>query len=739
MKKNILLYTFINIILAFVFSNDCIDQTYNANYNYKLLPQDHTGSCLDKNPPSNPYVDCDEAITNPLTEDQGKNFTCESLESDYGWNCGGCNCSVNEDVNWRSKNGCWDDGNQDYSPYPGVAACNYNPETEFDFKESCVYPPEGSCACLETESGIDCGQGLYKIGSDEGDYCGDCVNILLAVESDNDNIWPMKVDICGECGGDGPEENYTCDDIPPGFSFTRYTGNNTHIYGIGKVFDGVGSIISVNDWIGVFNDTTCVGSKQYTGYAGDYLTIESAGKIDNTQWNYDGYLEVGMIPSFKVASGPDSDGNFDIFEIFPYNINDDSLQWASLGNTMIDIFIPENSEYSINLNNTSNLISFNALPTDSIDFSVESVMSDIATNVRLIISGGTSAIYYQNKWHGGLTHFSKEKGYWIVLADATSPDTILSGYGFNFDPNREYNLDMGHNLISFPGDEGYPLSAAISSDYNNKITSIMSEGNAALWYDSDSDGDFEWIGGLTDLYPYQGYWIRATEYITGFQFSLGNALDRSMKKSEQKILKGFEVAQSSMQAFYFIKNIKLENNNIEAGDHLLSYNDNVLTGIREWNGEMIDVPVMGSDGYIHTAGYHIPGSKPHFKLLKQFSGEIIPLFSNDIMSWESNGIFIISSLNELDVEASQSILSAPYPNPFNPSTNFYFELFNNTNVTLAIYDIRGRIIEMLIDDKYMHAGLYSNYWNADGYPSGIYFIKLIIDQNIDMKKLMLLK
>ena len=46
---------------------------------------------------------------------------------------------------------------------------------------------------------------------------------------------------------------------------------------------------------------------------------------------------------------------------------------------------------------------------------------------------------------------------------------------------------------------------------------------------------------------------------------------------------------------------------------------------------------------------------------------------------------------------------------------------------------------MLIDDKYMHSGLYSNYWNADGYPSGIYFIKLIIDQKIDMKKLMLLK
>ena len=153
---------------------------------------------------------------------------------------------------------------------------------------------------------------------------------------------------------------------------------------------------------------------------------------------------------------------------------------------------------------------------------------------------------------------------------------------------------------------------------------------------------------------------------------------------------------------------------------------------------MVDIPAMGSNGHKNTAGYHIAGSKPIFKLFKQSTNEIILLDSDNISEWKENGISIINSLYELESIPIKYSLSEPYPNPFNPSTNFQFELQKNKDVILEIYNLQGRVIEKLINEN-MSAGLHSVIWNAEGHSSGIYFVKLVVDQNIDMKKLMLLK
>ena len=34
----------------------------------------------------------------------------------------------------------------------------------------------------------------------------------------------------------------------------------------------------------------------------------------------------------------------------------------------------------------------------------------------------------------------------------------------------------------------------------------------------------------------------------------------------------------------------------------MAYNGNVLVGAREWNGAYTDIPVMGYDSYVETAG-----------------------------------------------------------------------------------------------------------------------------------------
>lgn len=69
-----------------------------------------------------------------------------------------------------------------------------------------------------------------------------------------------------------------------------------------------------------------------------------------------------------------------------------------------------------------------------------------------------------------------------------------------------------------------------------------------------------------------------------------------------------------------------------------------------------------------------------------------------------------------------------YPNPFNPSTSIEFYLQQPSNVTLAIYDVSGKLITVLIQDD-LSDGHHSVHWNGrDAHdrsvPSGIYVAKI---------------
>ena len=84
-------------------------------------------------------------------------------------------------------------------------------------------------------------------------------------------------------------------------------------------------------------------------------------------------------------------------------------------------------------------------------------------------------------------------------------------------------------------------------------------------------------------------------------------------------------------------------------------------------------------------------------------------------------------------------LEEPYPNPFNPVTTIDFQLPDNVdNITLAIYDIKGRLIETLYSGG-LQSGYHTYMWNADNVASGIYFVNMITKDNRFTRKITLLK
>ena len=82
-------------------------------------------------------------------------------------------------------------------------------------------------------------------------------------------------------------------------------------------------------------------------------------------------------------------------------------------------------------------------------------------------------------------------------------------------------------------------------------------------------------------------------------------------------------------------------------------------------------------------------------------------------------------------------------NPFNPSTQFPVEISEESDVTLKVYDITGKIVyEQTVNN--MQAGIYESntpfVWEAHEFSSGIYMYSIGLSTGeIDFNKLMLIK
>lgn len=83
-------------------------------------------------------------------------------------------------------------------------------------------------------------------------------------------------------------------------------------------------------------------------------------------------------------------------------------------------------------------------------------------------------------------------------------------------------------------------------------------------------------------------------------------------------------------------------------------------------------------------------------------------------------------------------LNQNYPNPFNPSTVISYQLPVNSAVTLKIYDVLGREIKTLVNER-QTAGNHSIIFNAKNLPSGVYLYKLQAGTYTETKKLTVLK
>lgn len=73
-------------------------------------------------------------------------------------------------------------------------------------------------------------------------------------------------------------------------------------------------------------------------------------------------------------------------------------------------------------------------------------------------------------------------------------------------------------------------------------------------------------------------------------------------------------------------------------------------------------------------------------------------------------------------------LDQNYPNPFNPTTSVRFSLHESGTVSLRVFDVLGREVKIIVDNRRLEAGVHEVAVDLPGLASGIYFCTIFANE-----------
>ncbi len=119
----------------------------------------------------------------------------------------------------------------------------------------------------------------------------------------------------------------------------------------------------------------------------------------------------------------------------------------------------------------------------------------------------------------------------------------------------------------------------------------------------------------------------------------------------------------------------------------------------------------------------------------------IDITSNGFSYWSDSLLIHIYPVGT-DIESTNIpdsyVLEQNYPNPFNPVTTIRYELPQQTDVQLTIFDLLGKEVTTLVSET-QDAGFKSVRWDATNVASGVYFYQISAGELVQTRKMVVLK
>lgn len=187
---------------------------------------------------------------------------------------------------------------------------------------------------------------------------------------------------------------------------------------------------------------------------------------------------------------------------------------------------------------------------------------------------------------------------------------------------------------------------------------------------------------------------------------------------------------SHSQNFLFVTGSTRKGNNPDSQD-VATIKYDVLTG------EQLQASVIRGEGNGEDDAYGIYADSADNIFLAGYMKNTAPK-GLDMFAAKYYGGDLIEVKNISTKVPGSFNLYQNYPNPFNPSTSIKFDVPYTGNIKLALYDILGRQVEILVNET-LRSGTYEISFSSVSLASGVYFYELTTDSFRDVKKMILIK
>ena len=525
-----------------------------------------------------------------------------------------------------------------------------------------------------------------------------------------------------------PSEGDVVPETPEGFEYTATPASG--VFQGQALIDGVPA--TGDDWVAAYDgDGNCAGSQQLIMNGGNaYINLTIYGDDTTTPDIDEGMNEgenFGLVlfdasENAFLGYGSPFDGWYDNNGAPMDGYDDPSVLHDFL--TM--------ASHDMGFMNNWNLVCVNVMMEDT---SPEVVFEELISGDNLVYvtgfgnGGATFFDPYGPGFLNTLTSIDPGFGYWVKVVEADN--TVV--YGVPMPGNYAFDLMANWNLSAYWLDNSQAPEVAFAeliANDNLVYATGFGPGGATFF---DPDG-LPFLNTLTSLDNGYGYWIKVNEAVDGFQYP------PAMAGMAKAVVPEVNPDIHRTNKFMFVNGtVTFDHVDFVIGDKV-----SVLTE----GGLLVGEMELLEDGYLMTGAVYgddittaiidgaIDGERLTFAYGEYVSDPVDIRFAGDM---EPRHLSL--KIRHIPEEYS---LAQNYPNPFNPVTTINYNLPDEAQVTIVVYDLMGRIVNTLVNNKHTTAGYKSVVWNATdnrGTPvsAGLYFYQIHAGDFSQVRKMVLLK
>ncbi|RKY55194.1 MAG: hypothetical protein DRP96_12815, partial [Candidatus Neomarinimicrobiota bacterium] len=509
--------------------------------------------------------------------------------------------------------------------------------------------------------------------------------------------------------------------------FTPVAETNNLFYIVVDDADIDGTQLQTGDEIAIFDGETCVGAG---GFNGSFPFVFPVYGIDGGSA---GFAD-GDTMSVQIW-----DSRHLQMATCHYSVNGGCQTFQSGGFTRLDINGTIYRTLQIPLTaGRFNLISSYLFPRDT---RIDSVFHGLAGLKILYQDNGNAYIPQYNL--NSIGDMDISEGYHIFIDGS---DQVLNINGIGILPENWQILLRAKQFNSVA--TLYNASVDVTTAFQSIVdqVDIIQNDDGGVWIPAMS------INSLGTLEPGDGYqvFIKGDTDIEFYYPSVDQVTVAKEAVAEKTDIEPehFQFVKTGLPYTVVVQSANFDQHPFENGDEIGIFANGLCVGAGVWQTDQaLVIPTWKSFEDQKLPGYN-PGEqikirgysrrfRTEFEMDAQFASESQKEF-------EGASYSVINANGSPELIPQKYALKQNYPNPFNPSTMIPFDIPNESNVTIIIYNMLGEEIYRVANNQNYLPGHYQILWNGCSdngrqLASGIYFVRMIAGDYQAIRKMIFLK